>query len=84
MAKSTYHGGVLVKASTLIRGDTIRDPRKKDRILIVQETGATIFARGLESSQKNHHIFLDKEAMVVRVTNATTETTIALEEGSGQ
>lgn len=75
MSKSAYGGGLDVKASTLGVGDTIRDPRNKERILIVESLGSQIFARGFEGNKRQYHIYLNADQIVTKVTNASTETT---------
>ena len=75
MSKSTYGGGTNVKASTLVIGDTIRDPRKKDRILIVESLDSNIFVRGYEKDNKDHFLFINPENIVCKVTKAETSTT---------
>ena len=65
--------GQIVKVNTLSQGDYIRDPRSRDRILVVVETGATYFARGLTKDTIKHHIFLHQNNSVEKVTNPTTE-----------
>mgnify|MGYP001586368987 CR=1 FL=1 len=79
-----YSGGQSVKASTLQRGDYIRDPKRPDKIMVVAETGATIFVRGLTEDNIEKHYFLDKSQMVTKVTNVTTENVVPLKEGTGQ
>ena len=75
MSKYAYSGGQEVKAHTLVAGDTIRDNRSRGRIMIVEETGNQIFVRGYEQSDTHIHRFLDPDEMVIKVTNANTETT---------
>lgn len=75
MSESTYGGGREVKASTLVVGNTIRDPKRIDRILIVEETGTQIYCRGYEAKDTGKHVFLSPDTYVTLVTQASTETT---------
>ena len=64
-------GGVTVKASDLVLGDYIRDPRKAKRIMQVQELGTQIYAICITEAKK--HIFLNRNQFVTKVTDVTTE-----------
>ena len=75
MSKSTYGGGVSVKASTLSVGDTIRNPHKKGMIMIVEQTGNQIYVRGYEQADTKYHRFLSSDEYVIKVTGAQTDTT---------
>ena len=75
MPESTYGGGTEVKASTLVTGDTIRDPKRKDRIMIVEEIGNQIFVRGYEQADTKYHAYIDSNLTVIKVTQASTDTT---------
>lgn len=75
MNKSTFSGGAEVKASTLQVGDTIRNPKNKEMIMIVEETGNQIYIRGYEQDNTKYHKFLDSNQMVIKVTQADTDTT---------
>ena len=65
--------GESVKASSLSLGQYIRDPRNRSRILIVEETGTQVFARGLTKDTSKFHVFLSNDSFVERVTNPTGE-----------
>ena len=75
MSKYVYGGGQEVKAHTLVVGDTIRDNRMRGRIMIVEETGNQIYIRGLSDANKKCHRFISPDETVIKVTNASTETT---------
>ena len=81
---SRYSGGQQVKASTLNRGDYVRDPKRTDRVMVVVETGSTIFIRGLDEEDIEKHRFLSPDQFVIKVTNCTTETSVLPKEGVGQ
>ena len=76
MPKSTFGGGVIVKASTLVVGDTIRDPRKRNRVLVVESLGSQIFARGYEQSEMEQHRYFSLDEYVIKVTQASTESSV--------
>ena len=84
MSKWYPSGGQTVKVNTLNRGDYIRDPRKRSRILVLIETGATYYARGLDEDDVKKHIFLLPDQSVEKVTNVTTETSVLPGEGVEQ
>ena len=69
-------GGQVVRVSTLVVGDTIRDPKRRKQILIVEDTGNPVFARGLARGETSRHVFLDVNSSVEKVTNATTENSV--------
>ena len=71
----TYSGGTTVKASSLNVGEYIRDPRKRGRIMIVVDVGSyQIQVKGLDIADVDKHRFINKDTLVERVTNCTTET----------
>lgn len=73
---NTFHGGNSVKASTLVVGDTIRHPRMQNIILVIESTGSQIYARGYEQANTKDHIFISPDSIVIKVTNASTDTTL--------
>jgi hypothetical protein len=81
---NNFSGGQTVKASTLIAGDFVRDPKKGERILVICETGATIFGRGYSKDDVKYHHFFSPNDMICKVTNVTTENIIPVKEGTGQ
>lgn len=74
MSKSTFGGGVSVKASSLLPGNFIRDPRRKERILVVEDVGNVIFARGLDKEDKDCFKYISCDSEVTKVTDAITDT----------
>ena len=79
-----FSGGQTVKASTLRSGDFVRDPRKADRILVVQETGSIVFARGYSADDAKYHHYFSLNDDAVKITNPTTENVVPAKEGTGQ
>ena len=73
MSKYVYGGGQEVKARTLVVGDYIRSNKKRDRILIIEEIGNQIFARGLDKLDKNYFEFIQGDVTVIKVTNVLTD-----------
>lgn len=70
MSESTFGGGTEVQASTLIIGDTVRNPRKPQMVMIVEEIGNQIYIRGLLAINTKYHMFLHPNQLVIKVTNA--------------
>ena len=65
--------GQMVKASSLSLGNYVRDPRRRDRILQVKETGSSVFAQGITEKTSKYHRFFSNDDVVEQVTNPTTE-----------
>ena len=81
---NNFSVGQTVKASTLQGGDFVRYPKNPEKILIIQETGATIFGRGYSKDDSKYHYFFSKDEYVCKITNPTTEDVIPAKEGTGQ
>lgn len=79
-----FSGGQTVKASALVAGDFVRHPKYPEKILVIQETGATVFGRGYASEDAKYHHFFSKDEYVCKVTQPTTENVIPAKEGTGQ
>lgn len=77
-------GGKTVKASSLNRGDYIRDPGNKRRIMIVITAGSPILARGLDKEDLEKHLFISADDMVEKVTSPLRDTSVGLRSGEGQ
>lgn len=74
---SKYRGGENVKVSSLSIGAYIRDPRNRDRIMIVEEIFSDrVFVRGLDKADTGKHRYIPKDFFVDTVTDAETETSI--------
>lgn len=66
----------FVKASQLVVGEYIRDPRNVSKVMIVEDIGTQVFARGILKTTSKRHVFLDKETVVERVVSVTTENVV--------